>query len=161
MKLIMDLVVNHTSDEHPWFVESRDPGSAKRDWYIWRPARDGIRARDAGRRAHELGVLLRRVGLAVRRGVRGVLPAPVQPQAARPQLGEPRGAGGGVRDDELVGRPRRRRLPDGRHQPHQQDLSRSPTASSAPGQPFSFEIDRVANGPRLVEFLEEMNREVG
>ncbi len=42
MKLVMDLVVNHTSDEHPWFVESVDPASAKRDWYIWRPARDGF-----------------------------------------------------------------------------------------------------------------------
>ena len=41
MKLVMDLVVNHTSDEHPWFVESRDPASAKRDWYWWRPARPG------------------------------------------------------------------------------------------------------------------------
>ena len=39
IKLVMDLVVNHTSDEHPWFVESRDPASAKRDWYWWRPAR--------------------------------------------------------------------------------------------------------------------------
>ena len=36
----MDLVVNHTSDEHPWFVESRDPSSPKRDWYWWRPPRD-------------------------------------------------------------------------------------------------------------------------
>ena len=35
----MDLVVNHTSDEHPWFVESRDPESPKRDWYWWRPPR--------------------------------------------------------------------------------------------------------------------------
>jgi oligo-1,6-glucosidase len=42
MKLVMDLVVNHTSDEHPWFVESRDPASPKRDWYWWRPARDGF-----------------------------------------------------------------------------------------------------------------------
>lgn len=41
MKLMMDLVVNHTSDEHPWFQESRDPASPKRDWYWWRPARDG------------------------------------------------------------------------------------------------------------------------
>ncbi|HET9874021.1 MAG TPA: alpha-glucosidase [Propionibacteriaceae bacterium] len=41
MKLVMDLVVNHTSDEHAWFQESRQPGSAKRDWYWWRPARDG------------------------------------------------------------------------------------------------------------------------
>ena len=42
MKLVMDLVVNHTSDEHPWFTESRDPASDKRDWYIWRPAREGF-----------------------------------------------------------------------------------------------------------------------
>jgi oligo-1,6-glucosidase len=37
IKLIMDLVVNHTSDEHPWFAESRaGRDSAKRDWYWWR-----------------------------------------------------------------------------------------------------------------------------
>ena len=43
MKLVMDLVVNHTSDEHPWFVESRSgTGSAKREWYWWRPARPGM-----------------------------------------------------------------------------------------------------------------------
>ncbi len=41
MKLVMDLVVNHTSDEHPWFQASRDLSSPKRDWYIWRPAREG------------------------------------------------------------------------------------------------------------------------
>ena len=41
IKLVMDLVVNHTSDEHPWFVEAREPGSAKRDWYWWRPPRKG------------------------------------------------------------------------------------------------------------------------
>jgi oligo-1,6-glucosidase len=38
MKLIMDLVVNHTSDEHPWFVESRSStDNPRRDWYWWRP----------------------------------------------------------------------------------------------------------------------------
>ena len=38
MKLMMDLVVNHTSDEHFWFLESRSSkSSAKRDWYIWKP----------------------------------------------------------------------------------------------------------------------------
>ncbi|MBM2622906.1 alpha-glucosidase [Actinoplanes sp. LDG1-06] len=43
MKLIMDLVVNHSSDEHPWFVESRSSkDSPKRDWYWWQPAREGI-----------------------------------------------------------------------------------------------------------------------
>ena len=44
MKLVMDLVVNHTSDQHPWFVESRDPTSPKRDWYWWRPPREGMAA---------------------------------------------------------------------------------------------------------------------
>jgi len=42
IRLIMDLVVNHTSDEHPWFEESRSGRrSAKRDWYFWRPPRAG------------------------------------------------------------------------------------------------------------------------
>jgi len=37
MKLVMDVVVNHTSDEHPWFVESRSSrDNPKRDWYWWR-----------------------------------------------------------------------------------------------------------------------------
>ncbi len=42
IKLVMDLVVNHTSDEHPWFVESASSkDSPKRDWYIWRDPREG------------------------------------------------------------------------------------------------------------------------
>ena len=43
LKLIIDLVPNHSSDEHPWFVESRSSrDNPKRDWYIWRdPAPDG------------------------------------------------------------------------------------------------------------------------
>jgi len=37
LKVIMDLAVNHSSNEHPWFLESRsNPGSLKRDYYIWR-----------------------------------------------------------------------------------------------------------------------------
>lgn len=42
MKLIIDLVINHTSDEHQWFIESRsDKESEKRDWYIWRDGKNG------------------------------------------------------------------------------------------------------------------------
>jgi alpha-glucosidase len=43
MRLILDLVPNHSSDEHPWFIEARSSReSAYRDWYIWRdPAPDG------------------------------------------------------------------------------------------------------------------------
>ena len=37
IKIILDLVLNHTSDQHPWFKESRSNRSnPKRDWYIWR-----------------------------------------------------------------------------------------------------------------------------
>jgi len=40
MKLILDLVPNHTSDQHPWFLESRSSrDNPKRDWYIWHDAR--------------------------------------------------------------------------------------------------------------------------
>ncbi|PSK82234.1 oligo-1,6-glucosidase [Murinocardiopsis flavida] len=42
MRLIMDLVVNHTSDAHPWFIESRASRDApRRDFYIWRDSPDG------------------------------------------------------------------------------------------------------------------------
>ncbi|KAK4047096.1 hypothetical protein OIV83_005659 [Microbotryomycetes sp. JL201] len=42
MKIMMDLVVNHTSDQHEWFKQSRSSkDSPFRDWYIWRPAKKG------------------------------------------------------------------------------------------------------------------------
>ena len=41
LKIVMDLVVNHTSDEHAWFQASRDKNDPHADWYWWRPARPG------------------------------------------------------------------------------------------------------------------------
>ncbi|SIR27621.1 oligo-1,6-glucosidase [Peribacillus simplex] len=42
MKIMMDLVVNHSSDEHPWFKESRSSkDNPKRDYYVWKPGRKG------------------------------------------------------------------------------------------------------------------------
>ena len=42
LKLIMDLVVNHTSDEHPWFIESRSSkNNSYRDYYIWKKGNNG------------------------------------------------------------------------------------------------------------------------
>ena len=80
MRLIMDLVVNHTSDEHPWFVESRSSkDNPKRDWYWWR------------KRAQQLDLRLLGLRVGARRGDGRALPAPVLAQAARPQLGEPGG----------------------------------------------------------------------
>ncbi|WP_460935443.1 alpha-glucosidase [Phycicoccus ginsengisoli] len=49
IRVVMDLVVNHTSDEHPWFVESRSSkDNPKRDWYWWRPPRHGHEAGTQG-----------------------------------------------------------------------------------------------------------------
>lgn len=43
LRVVMDLVVNHTSDEHAWFEESRSSRSSlKRDWYVWRDPRPGF-----------------------------------------------------------------------------------------------------------------------
>ena len=45
IRVIVDFVVNHTSNQHPWFVESASsPASPKRDWYVWSAddRRDGI-----------------------------------------------------------------------------------------------------------------------
>ncbi len=49
LKIVMDLVVNHSSDEHPWFVESRQSrDNDKRDYYIWRDGKDGKEPNDWG-----------------------------------------------------------------------------------------------------------------
>ena len=56
MKLVMDLVVNHTSDQHNWFAASRssreDP---KRAWYVWRPPRPGTVGGTAGAEPNNWG----------------------------------------------------------------------------------------------------------
>jgi alpha-glucosidase len=42
IRVLLDVVPNHTSDRHPWFVESRSSrDSARRDWYVWADGRDG------------------------------------------------------------------------------------------------------------------------
>ena len=42
IRILLDLVVNHTSDQHPWFVDSRSSrNSAHRDWYIWHDGKNG------------------------------------------------------------------------------------------------------------------------
>ena len=48
IKIMMDLVVNHTSDEHKWFIESRkSTDNPYRDYYIWRPAKEAFRTTGA------------------------------------------------------------------------------------------------------------------
>ena len=55
IKVSMDLVVNHTSDEHAWFQESRDPDSDNADWYWWRPAREGKTPGEPGAEPNQWG----------------------------------------------------------------------------------------------------------
>jgi oligo-1,6-glucosidase len=56
LKIVMDLVVNHTSDEHPWFVESRSSrDNPKRDWFWWRDPRPGFAAGQTGAEPNNWG----------------------------------------------------------------------------------------------------------
>jgi Glycosidases len=109
MRLIIDLVVNHSSDEHVWFVESRkSKDNPYRDYYIWRPGRgDGPpndwRSYFSGS-AWTLDPATGEYYLHLFRR-----------QAARPQLGERQGTGRGLRPHALLARQGRRRLPHGRH----------------------------------------------
>ena len=51
ISVIVDLVLNHTSDQHPWFQEAQDPNSERRDWYVWAEGKsqgDGWHASDGG-----------------------------------------------------------------------------------------------------------------
>ncbi|MEO8396374.1 MAG: alpha-amylase family glycosyl hydrolase, partial [Chloroflexota bacterium] len=42
IRVVLDLVLNHTSDQHPWFLESRSSrDNPKRDWYVWHDAKNG------------------------------------------------------------------------------------------------------------------------
>ena len=64
IRVIVDLVPNHTSNQHPWFVESRaSRTNPKRDWYIWVPG-------SPDRRAEQLAEHFRRLRVEVRRRLR-------------------------------------------------------------------------------------------
>jgi oligo-1,6-glucosidase len=153
IRVVMDLVVNHTSDEHPWFVESRDPDSAKRDWYWWRPPRDGAPptnwesafsgpAWEYDERSGEyyLHLFSRKQpdlnweNPEVRAAVYSMMRWWVD-----------RGVDG-FRMDVINLISKSAELRDG---------------TVPPGRVLAPAFESVANGPRLHEFLQEMNREVG
>src|ERR687889_443918 len=161
MRLVMDLVVNHTSDEHPWFVESRSgPDSPKRDWYWWRPPRAGMRAGTPGAeptnwRSFFSGSTWE---LDERSGEYYLhLFSRKQPDLnwenpeVRAAIYEmmswwvARGVDG-FRIDVINLISKQPDLPDGR---------------VPEGRRYAPAFDSVANGPRLHEFLQEMHQEVG
>ena len=106
MRVIADLVMNHTSADHPWFQESRtDPTGPRGDWYVWSDTDD------RWAEARIIFLDTRAVELDVRPGARTVLLAPLLPPPARPELRQPGRAGGDAERPALLARPRHRRLP--------------------------------------------------
>jgi alpha-amylase len=55
MRVMLDLVINHTSSQHPWFVASQDPTSPYRDWYRWSDENPGGLSEDGRPVWHALG----------------------------------------------------------------------------------------------------------
>ena len=160
MRVIMDLVVNHTSDEHPWFQSSRDPLSDKRDWYFWRPARTGFAPDEPGAEPTNWGSFFSGSAWTYDEASGEYylhLFSPKQPDLnwENPEVRQAvyemmrwwvdRGVDG-FRMDVINMISKTLPLADG-------ELT-EPMA-------HSYDVSLVSNGPRLIEYLEEMNREVG
>ncbi|MGP4020644.1 glycoside hydrolase family 13 protein [Saccharopolyspora sp. 5N708] len=147
IRVVMDLVVNHTSDEHPWFEASRDPGSPQRDWYWWRPTPNNWGSRFSGpawefdersgeyylhifsRKQPDLNWENPELRGQVHQVMRWWLDRGVD----------------GFRMDVINFIAKPAELPD---------------APAADGARYADAETRYANGPRLHEFLREMHREV-
>ena len=91
----MDLVVNHTSDEHRWFIEAKKARRTPEDYYVWAdPASDGgvpNRLKSAFRVLR--GRLMKRVGNTI---------CICLVKTTRFKLGKPTNASVGLRDDEFL-----------------------------------------------------------
>ena len=101
IRVIADLVMNHTSDQHPWFQASRrDPDGPYGDFYVWSDNDDKYTRCQRHLRRH------RAVKLDLRPGPRPVLLAQVLLPPTRSQLREPQGRGGDARGAAVLARPR-------------------------------------------------------
>lgn len=158
IRLVMDLVVNHTSDQHPWFQESRDPASPKRDWYWWRPARPGHQPGTPGAEPDDSpaafapsawnfdpvsGQYYLGMFSAAQPDLNWENPEVRQAVYEMMRWWVDRGVDGFRMDViNLISKP-------------------ESLTSGGPIRPGSASFDQIANGARLDEFLAEMNREVG
>ncbi len=152
MKLILDLVLNHTSDEHPWFLESRaSTDNPKRDWYIWREGRDG-------HPPNNWESIFRGPAWTRDPSHRTVLPAPVHPPPARPRLDQRRDARGLSRHRALVAGQGHRRFPPRCGEPHPQDARPArPAQSARPARGASFPMHMNVDG--VLDHIDELCRE--
>ena len=106
IRVITDLVMNHTSDSHAWFQESRrDPDGPYGDYYVWSDTSETYTRRPDHLRRH------RGIELDLRPGAPAVLLAPVLLPPAGPELRQPGRAGVDARRPAVLARPRHRRLP--------------------------------------------------
>ena len=142
IRVMMDLVPNHTSEQHPWFVDSRSSPTA-------RPPELVRLGRSEARRlaSQQLGLELRRAGLDARRGHRPVLPPQPPAPAARPQLVGRRGPGRLRRHHGVLARPGGGRLP---HRRVQHDHQGRPAAGQPARPPRTDPFDEQLFGQRSV-----------
>ena len=110
IRVIMDMVLNHTSDKHPWFEESKSSKTnAKRDWYVWR---DG---KGQGSSSQQLGKRIRPFGVAIRCTDKPVVLPQVLYSTTRFELAESCSRECDVRIHAFLARPRSGWVPSGCH----------------------------------------------
>ena len=153
MKIVMDLVVNHTSDEHAWFVESRrSKDNPYRDFYIWKEPRNGREPNNwrscfsgsAWEYCEETGMYYLHLFSKKQPDLNWENPQ-VRREVYDMMTWWCEKGIDGFRMDVVSFFSKDQRFPDG---------------AVAPGEQYGDFSPYVINGPRIHEFLQEMNREV-
>ena len=147
LKVVLDLVANHTSDEHPWFVESRSSvDNPKRDWYIWRSTPTNWRSefhQSAWQLDEVTGEYFLHLYSRKQPDLNWENPQVRQAIYSMMRWWLDRGVDG-FRMDVINKISKRLPLTD---------------VASEPGQPFANARSEYVNGPRVHEFVQEMHRE--
>ena len=115
IRVLMDMVMNHSSDKHKWFLASRSSkNNPYRDWYVWHDGK-GETATDKGQLPNNWQSDFGGPGVGVGREDAPVLLPQVLHSAARPQLEQSQGPPGIQRHHRLLAQEGRGRLPLRRH----------------------------------------------
>ncbi len=115
IRIIMDMVMNHSSDKHKWFIESRSSkDNPYRDWYVWHDGK-GQTAKSQGEPPNNWQSDFRTLGLGVGSEDAPVLVPQVLHPAARSELEQSQGARGIQGHPQVLAGSRRGRVPVRRH----------------------------------------------